>query len=103
MKKWLYIIIILVGIIFCIAFYQNPYKISENFTLLKPSFQHILGTDNLGRDNFSRLLLGTFYSIFIAFSAILLAGIIGSILGAIAGYFGGYIDELFLFISERKI
>ena len=58
------------------------------------------GTDNLGRDIFSRLLLGTFYSIFIAFSAILLAGIIGSILGAIAGYFGGYIDELFLFISE---
>ena len=76
MKKWLYIIIILVGIIFCIAFYQNPYKISENFTLLKPSFQHILGTDNLGRDIFSRLLLGTFYSIFISFSAILLAGIV---------------------------
>ena len=65
MKKWLYIIIILVGIIFCISFYQNPYKISENFTLLKPNFKHILGTDNLGRDIFSRLLLGTFYSIFI--------------------------------------
>ena len=45
-------ILILVGIIFCISFYQNPYKISENFTLLKPSFQHILGTDNLGRDIF---------------------------------------------------
>ena len=100
MKKYLYITIILVGIIFCISFYQNPYKISENFTLLKPSFQHILGTDNLGRDIFSRLLLGTFYSIFIAFSAILLAGIVGSLLGAVAGYFGGYIDEFFLFISE---
>ena len=67
MKKWQYFILILVGIIFCIFFYQNPYKISENFTLLKPSFQHILGTDNLGRDIFSRLLLGTFYSIFLAF------------------------------------
>ena len=100
MKKWLYIILILVGIIFCISFYQNPYKISENFTLLKPSFQHILGTDNLGRDIFSRLLLGTFYSIFLAFSAILLAAIVGSLLGAIAGYFGGYIDDFFLFISE---
>ena len=100
MKKWLYIIIILVGIIFCIAFYQNPYKISENFTLLKPNFKHILGTDNLGRDIFSRLLLGTFYSIFIAFSAILFSGIIGSLLGAIAGYFESYFDELFLFISE---
>ena len=100
MKKWLYIIIILVGIIFCISFYQNPYKISENFTLLKPSFKHILGTDNLGRDIFSRLLLGTFYSIFIAFSAILFSGIIGSLLGAIAGYFESYFDELFLFISE---
>ena len=100
MKKWPYFILILVGIIFCIFFYQNPYKISENFTLLKPSFQHILGTDNLGRDIFSRLLLGTFYSIFISFSAILLAGIVGSVLGAVAGYFGGYIDEFFLFISE---
>ena len=80
MKKWLYFILILVGITFCIFFYQNPYKISENFTLLKPSFQHILGTDNLGRDIFSRLLLGTFYSIFISFSAILFAGIIGSVL-----------------------
>ena len=100
MKKWLYIIIILLGIIFCISFYENPYKISENFTLLKPSFHHILGTDNLGRDIFSRLLLGTFHSIFLAFSAILLAAIVGSILGAVAGYFGGYIDEFFLFISE---
>ena len=100
LKKWLYFIIILVGIIFCISFYQNPYKISENFTLLKPNFQHILGTDNLGRDIFSRLLLGTFYSVVIAFSATLLASIVGSLLGAIAGYFGGYIDELLLFISE---
>lgn len=100
MKKWLYILITITGVIFCIYFYQNPYKISENLTLLKPSFQHILGTDNLGRDIFSRLLLGTFYSVIIAFSAILLASIVGSLLGAIAGYFGGYIDEFFLFISE---
>src|SRR3712207_6771156 len=82
------------------SFYQNPYQVSEMMTLEAPSFRHILGTDNLGRDIFSRLVLGSFYSMSIAFLAVLFAGVVGGFLGGLAGYFEGYLDEFLLFLSE---
>ena len=81
-------------------FYQNPYRISETMKLTKPSLEHILGTDHLGRDIFSRLLLGSLYSLAIAFLSITLATLLGSLLGTLAGYYGGYLDDFLLFVSE---
>ncbi len=57
---------------------------------------HIFGTDDLGRDIFSRLLLGSRYSLFIATMVVSVAAIIGTILGAVAGYFGGKVDMLIM-------
>lgn len=87
-------------LLLAISAYHNPYQVSESLTLARPSLEHILGTDNLGRDIFSRLLIGSFYSVSIAFLAVLLASILGSFLGGIAGYFEGYLDETLLFFSE---
>jgi len=58
--------------------------------LLKPSSQHILGTDSLGRDTLSRIMYGSRTSLIIGISALLIGSLIGMTLGLIAGYFGGF-------------
>ncbi|QPC84624.1 ABC transporter permease [Phototrophicus methaneseepsis] len=61
---------------------------------LPPSPEHILGTDQLGRDQLIRLLYGGRISLLIAYSASLLSMTIGVVVGLVAGYFGGIIDDV---------
>ncbi|MEJ2556182.1 MAG: ABC transporter permease [Anaerolineae bacterium] len=58
------------------------------------SWDHLFGTDNLGRDIFSRILYGARVSLTVGFFGVLIAGGIGLILGAIAGYVGGRVDAV---------
>jgi peptide/nickel transport system permease protein len=60
--------------------------------LLPPSARHLLGTDQLGRDTFTRLLYGLRLDLRIAFIAVLLPFLLGTVLGSLAGYFGGWVD-----------
>ena len=53
---------------------------------------HVLGTDNLGRDIFSRVIYGSRVSLLVAFAVVFVSGFIGITLGAISGYFGGKVD-----------
>lgn len=76
-----------------VIFLKNPYAIESTKILSKPSFMHIFGTDNLGRDIFTRLIIGTFNTLFIVFLSITLATIIGVVLGFLSGYFGGILDN----------
>ena len=69
MKKIKYLLLI-IAIMICIFFYQDPYAMEESKILMAPTFENILGCDNLGRDIFSRLLLGSFYTLAIAFLSI---------------------------------
>lgn len=78
---------------------------SEQFTdsLRLPPFWHqngnslfILGTDDVGRDIFSRLLYGARVSLLIGISVVLMALIFGTLLGLFAGYFGGFIDRIIM-------
>lgn len=59
-----------------------------------PNAQHILGTDEVGRDVFSRLLYAARVSLVVAFTVTLASQVIGSLLGGISGYFGGWIDNI---------
>lgn len=68
--------------------------------LTPPNSTYIMGTDELGRDIFSRVLYGGRITIPAAVAVVVLDAIIGSILGALAGYFGGYWDELVMRITE---
>jgi peptide/nickel transport system permease protein len=70
----------------------NPIAQNLNASLLGPSAHHLLGTDQTGRDEFSRLLYGLRNDLRIAFIAVLLPFCIGIVLGSLAGYFGGLVD-----------
>lgn len=70
---------------------QNP---DEAF--LSPSAKHWLGTDNFGRDILSRIIYGSRISLFVGFSSIFFAIIVGGLLGAIAGYYSGKTDNILM-------
>jgi peptide/nickel transport system permease protein len=74
----------------------NPDTQNLNDTLAGISAQHLLGTDQTGRDTFSRLLYGGRIDLQVAFIAVLFPFVLGTILGSIAGYFGGWIDILIM-------
>jgi peptide/nickel transport system permease protein len=61
---------------------------------------HFFGTDQLGRDYFSRVLYGIETSARVAFIVALLSTIIGTVIGAVAGYFGGWIDNLLMRVTD---
>lgn len=65
-----------------------------------PGGDHLLGTDKLGRDLFSRILYGGRMSILIGVTGAFFGSFIGIVLGSIAGYMGGWIDSLLIRISE---
>jgi len=74
----------------------NPIKQNLNDSLLFPSAHHLLGTDQLGRDTFTRLLYGLRTDLRIAFIAVLAPFCIGVTLGSVAGYFGGWVDVVLM-------
>lgn len=80
------------------ASYITPYDPNaQDFEFLEaPSSTHWLGTDDLGRDLFSRIVYGARISIFVGLSTVLLATVIGVVLGLLAGYYGGWIDNLIM-------
>ena len=73
---------------------------STGVRLTPPSASHLLGTDSLGRDVFSRTLYGARESLPIALAAILAAVLIGCALGAIAGFFGGLVDNIIMRFAD---
>ncbi|MCC6311288.1 MAG: ABC transporter permease [Trueperaceae bacterium] len=80
-----------------------PYPIEKmhvDAILQGPSQQHLLGTDRLGRDVFSRLLAGSRVSISVGLLATLLAGVIGIALGLVAGFYGKWVDEVVMRVMD---
>jgi peptide/nickel transport system permease protein len=72
----------------------DPGRIDVDNILSPPSAKHLLGTDDLGRDVFSRMVYGAGISLKVGFVAVGIAVFIGIILGAISGYYGGLIDVI---------
>jgi peptide/nickel transport system permease protein len=72
----------------------NPTTYNPNATQLPPSLTHLLGTDSLGRDQFSRVLYGARVSLSVGISSILISTIIGTAIGIIAAHFRGIVDRI---------
>ena len=69
----------------------------------KASWDHVLGTDKVGRDYLSRLIYGARISLLIGIATMLLSGIIGTTLGVLAGYFGGRVDMVVTFFITTRL
>jgi peptide/nickel transport system permease protein len=78
----------------------NPTRLDLNQQLLPPSWQHLLGTDENGRDIFARLLDGARISLAVGLAAALLTVAIGTVLGGVAGFFEGAADQIIMRITD---
>ena len=85
----------------------SPYSITDpdftQKTFANPSWDHLLGTDNFGRDIFTRIAAGGRIDLMIAFVATGVTLVVGSFLGLITGYFGGWIDALIMRIVDLTV
>jgi peptide/nickel transport system permease protein len=101
--------------IFCIALFadllaaHDPNK-QDLINKYKPpawleggSGDHLLGTDQLGRDEFSRLVYGSRYTLLVAFGGTVVAGIAGVFLGSLSGYYSGIVDMIIMRIAEIQL
>lgn len=104
-KIGLVVSIILIAIAI-IGFFWTPYSQTDIDASLKnqaPGFTHIFGTDNYGRDIFSRVMGGMGTTLFIAVSTVLIGGAIGTVIGLYSGYHGGIFDEVVMRISDMLL
>jgi peptide/nickel transport system permease protein len=79
---------------------HDPTKQDLLKRLAKPSMEHYLGTDDLGRDIFSRLLYGARVSLMVGFTAVAGSVTIGAIYGALSGFYGGRIDNVMMRVVD---
>ena len=91
------------AVLMLIGFIHTPYSpnamnASEKF--MAPSRSHIMGTDNFGRDIFSRMLKGISMTGLVAVSTVAIGGSIGTVIGAVTGYYGGIVDEVIMRIND---
>ncbi|QTF10563.1 ABC transporter permease [Brenneria izadpanahii] len=102
-------VIVLAAILAPLISPHDPYAQDVSRRLIPPvwhekgSWEHILGTDKLGRDYLSRLLFGAQVSLTIGLVAVLVAGFIGITLGVLAGYFGGRVDAVVSYILTVRL
>ena len=97
------IILLVLSAIFApviVPYPEDVYSTHIEQKLEAPSSEHIMGTDELGRDVFSRLVYGARVSISTALVAVGVALVIGIPLGAIAGTFGGWVDNVIMRITD---
>ena len=97
------IILLVLSAIFApviVPYPEDVYSTHIEQKLEAPSSEHIMGTDELGRDVFSRLVYGARVSISTALIAVGVALVIGIPLGAIAGTFGGWVDNVIMRITD---
>jgi peptide/nickel transport system permease protein len=79
---------------------HGPADLDVMKRLEPPQPHHLFGTDEVGRDNFSRVLYGARITIPVAFTVILLASLFGTTVGAVAGYLGGRVDEILMRVVD---
>ena len=94
-------VLLLLMAVFAPLIAPYPYaKQDLSHTRAAPSVQHIFGTDELGRDIFSRIVWGSRFSLSVGVLAVLIGTVIGMVFGAFAGYFGGVVDDIIMRLMD---
>ena len=97
---------VLVGIIVFLALlslFYTPYDINQMNPAARfqaPSLTHLFGTDNMGRDVFSRAIVGARFTLLVAIATVAGCTVISSVLGLLSGYFGGIADEIIMRVVD---
>ncbi|AET58549.1 oligopeptide ABC transporter, permease protein [Paenibacillus terrae HPL-003] len=94
------LIVFSLGAIFAFLSPQDPNKLNVLERLQPPGAVHWFGTDDYGRDYFTRALYGGRVSLLVGFASMIIATSIGAVVGIVSGYFGGWIDNLLMRILE---
>lgn len=95
--------ILLLVVLAVICYQISPYQINQysyDSILTGPSFRHLFGTDEFGRDIFSRVLCGTQISLTVGLISVTAAAAVGTFLGLIGGYYGGILDGIIMRIGD---
>ncbi len=101
----LFMVLLMVIIGVFVPFFQryNPITPDYNHMLEGPSWTHFLGTDEFGRDLWSRVVGGTRVSLQVSFASVAIGSVLGLFLGIISGYFGGIVDDVLQRLVEIKL
>ena len=106
-KNWfLYVggaITIVMAALIVLGYFWTPYDPGAMDAACKaapPSLAHIMGTDNFGRDIFSRVLQGAGMTFFIAVCVVAVGAVCGTVIGGLTGYFGGWGDEALMRVCD---
>lgn len=103
------LLILLIAVFAPLLAPHNPYTQSMGNRVVPPvwmdrgSWDHVLGTDGLGRDYLSRIIYGARISLLIAVFTVITSGLIGTTLGVLAGYFGGKVDLVINFFIMTRL
>ena len=81
----------------------HPLEQNLQMTRKPISWEHWLGTDQLGRDNFSRIVFGARYTLFIAGSSVIMGFLVGACIGMIGGYYGGKADLSCVYLADSLL
>ena len=107
LRNWSFVIGALITLTICLLALFAPWVATHDLMQMDmanrfsgPSAEHWLGTDNFGRDLWSRLVAGARISLSIALIAVTASAIIGTLVGLISGYFGGWVDLLLMRITD---
>lgn len=97
--------LILIALIFITVFAARtaPYDVNQanpTRTFISPNSEHLMGTDNIGRDIFSRFVFGGRVSLVIGLAAMLIGMALGSGIGIVAGFYGSWVDSILSWVTE---
>lgn len=93
-------VIIIACILSLLGVGPSPIKTNSADKLLPPSASHLMGTDNMGRDLFARVLSASKYTLLISVAGVSVALVLGTIAGMLAGYFGGIWDRIIMLLGN---
>lgn len=81
----------------------EPTRVSPRDSLQGPSFEHWLGTDNYGRDVFTRLLYGGRVSLLVGLASVAVSMVVGTLFGAVSGFFQGWPDAVLMRFTDAML
>lgn len=93
-------LIVLLVVFSLIVEIYDPNEVNYSEMLYKPSFKHLFGTDDYGRDIYTRVMRGAATTFGISLFTVAMGAVVGTVIGALTGYFGGIIDEILMRVND---